>query len=540
MVSVDTDEDIDYDDDFEEVSEEEGASRTLRGTQKLKLAAATVESAAAMPCGEPRPDSKDAPPQTPLQGEKRSGRRRPQDVASPDAARPLVSDGVYGAVPLSAPTATPTSGDRIVRGRVSVTPRQDADSRPGTGGSSHSRAGSAAGNAASKPSWLQFDSNVRRQPAAETAQQHAGDLRRSSLGDTPALGGTPPLGGSAISGERRRPQRSANCADVFGSEDQSGTADADRKVKRMQQTIDRLTQRVKEVELFSAEDDGIPTFRLDEVELGDQIAQGGFASVHHAKWRCTLCAIKKIFDPVITDELKADFENEVRMLRRLRHPNVVTLMAVCRVPPALSFLTEYVEGGSLFETLHVRGGKGAASSVCGPRDGGTLPHILRQTASALAYMHATEIVHRDVKSNNVLLCDNGPRPRAKLCDFGLARLKSELCTGVMQWAGTAPYMASELFEKRRYTEAVDVFAFGVMVWEAAAGDIPHANLEAVDIAERVRSKEYVGLAVPRSWPAPLRELLRATLGAKQEERPSMPEVIDQLQRTRDFPNPLEA
>jgi len=306
----------------------------------------------------------------------------------------------------------------------------------------------------------------------------------------------------------------------------------------MQQTIDRLTQRLKEAETFSAEDDGLPTFNLDEVELGEQIAQGGFASVHHASWRSTPCAIKKIFDPVITEELKADFENEVRMLRRLRHPNVVTLMAVCRVPPALSFLTELIEGGSLFETLHGPGGCGGGSSSSS-RNGSTLAHVLQQAASALAYMHATEIVHRDVKSHNVLLFDGGMRPLAKLCDFGLARLKSELCTGIMQWAGTAPYMAPELFEKRRYTEAVDTYAFGVLLWEAAAGDIPHANLEAVDIAERVRTKEYAGLPVARSWPHPLRELLRATLGVKMEDRPAMAEVAAQIRRIRDFPNPLE-
>merc|ERR1719216_421286 len=103
--------------------------------------------------------------------------------------------------------------------------------------------------------------------------------------------------------------------------------------------------------MYSAQDDGLPKFVLDEVDLGCQVAQGGFSSVHHATWHSTPCAIKKIFDPVITEELRSEFENEVRMLRRLRHPNVVTLMAVCRKPPALSFLTEFVGGGTLFDLL---------------------------------------------------------------------------------------------------------------------------------------------------------------------------------------------
>merc|ERR1719161_1488576 len=101
------------------------------------------------------------------------------------------------------------------------------------------------------------------------------------------------------------------------------------------------------------------------------------------------------------------------------------------------------------------------------------------------------VTHRDIKSQNVLLSGANP-PDAKLCDFGLARMRSELCTGTMQWAGTAAYMAPELFAKRRYTEAVDVFAFGVVVWEAAAGEIPHANLEAEDIYRRVKQADGAG------------------------------------------------
>merc|ERR1740123_1853675 len=93
--------------------------------------------------------------------------------------------------------------------------------------------------------------------------------------------------------------------------------------------------------------------------------------------------------------------------------------------------------------------------------------MIYQAAGALAYMHSLDVVHRDIKSQNVLLTE-GTRPIAKLCDFGLARMRSELCTGTMQWAGTACYMAPELFAKRRYSEMVDVFAFGTMIWEAGA------------------------------------------------------------------------
>jgi sterile alpha motif and leucine zipper-containing kinase AZK len=220
--------------------------------------------------------------------------------------------------------------------------------------------------------------------------------------------------------------------------------------------------------------------------------------------------LKKIFDPVITEELRAEFENEVRMLRKLRHPHVVTLMAVCRKPPALSILTEFVAGGSLFELLHGPPAPAHRRHVIPECELPVLFPFMREMAAALNYMHAMLVVHRDVKSQNVLLTE-GRRPIAKLCDFGLARMKSELCTGTMQWAGTPTYMAPELFEKKRYTETVDVFAFGVMLWEVASLEIPHANLDPEDIAHRIRQKDGAGLPVKHDWPKPLKALLKTSM-----------------------------
>merc|ERR1719482_786448 len=321
----------------------------------------------------------------------------------------------------------------------------------------------------------------------------------------------------------------------FDSDARLGTADDDRKVKRLQQEIQRLTARLKEAELYSAQDEGLPVFNLDEVKMGKQISQGGFSVVLEATWRSTPCAVKKIFDPVITEELRAEFENEVKMLRRLRHPNVIIIMAVCRVPPALSILTEFVGGGSLFELLHGPPQAKRRNSIdCEPA---SLLPVMQQSSAALAYLHAMLVVHRDVKSHNVLLTP-GLYPVAKLCDFGLARTKSELCTGTMQWAGTACYMAPELFAKRKYTEAVDVFAFGVMLWEAMSTEIPHANLEAADIAHRVQHKDGAGLPFTHGWPKSLKALLRTSLAVQAEDRPPMVSVSEQLQQIiLEFPSP---
>jgi len=415
------------------------------------------------------------------------------------------------------------AGRRPVRAKVSVAGRPDqapdhhrSDSipRPGTGDSGGRHL--AAAQRDSKPIWLQGGS------ASDGS-------RRNVAGDTLGTNHIPRAASRDLA--LPRSQTSSNTrnqgidVDVFGVDaSRAGTADGGdaRKVKRLQQEVQRLSARLKEAELVSPQEDGLPTFTLEDIELGYQIGQGGFSSVHHAVWHCTPVSVKKIFDPVITDELRGEFENEVRMLRRLRHPNIITLMAVCRVPPALSILTEFMDGGSLFELLH--GAPKSKSPNTPECELATLLPIMHQSAVALAHMHAMCIVHRDVKSHNVLLTA-GKQPLVKLCDFGLARMKSELCTGSMQWAGTAAYMAPELFAKKRYTETVDVFAFGVMLWEVLSMEIPHANMDPADIARRVQHKDVAGLAIAHGWPKALKALIRACLAVNAESRPVMDAIV---------------
>lgn len=417
-------------------------------------------------------------------------------------------------------TNTAGNGRRPVRGKVSVGGDVESSAcRPGTGDST-------SRSSAAKPIWMQFEEKPMTRGSVGGPRSVSGD--RGGL-NPPASASGAPVPSASGRGLGRPPMDPD-----FDAEARAGTAGGDRQVQRLQQEIKRLTGRLKEAELFSAQDEGLPVFTLEEVEIGHQVGQGGFCTVHHAMWRSTPCALKKIFDPVLTDDLRSEFENEVRMLRRIRHPNVITVMAVCRVPPALSILTEFVAGGSFFELLHGPPHTKRRDISLEPED--LLP-VMQQISAALAYLHAMLVVHRDVKSHNVILTKGG-LPIAKLCDFGLARTKSELCTGTMQWAGTACYMAPELFAKRKYTEAVDIFAYGVMLWEAMSTEIPHANLEAADIAHKVQSKDGAGLPVIHAWPKSLKALIKTTMAVQAEDRPSMISVGQQLQRVLlEFPPP---
>mmetsp|Transcript_6662 Transcript_6662/g.10682 ORF Transcript_6662/g.10682 Transcript_6662/m.10682 type:complete len:549 (+) Transcript_6662:180-1826(+) len=535
-----TDEDIDYGSDFEEASDDDGHKspfgETTRSTSR-KLKSSSSKEQISSKEQKTSSSKEQIPPIAPAPLErapssehngvrqtgvaefnssgnvgKRAGRRSGYDDPSGKPPSFGTSETKFER---SVSNGSTLGSGRLVRGKVSVGNEGDG-TRPGTGESS-SKAGP------SRPMWLQHDDNaqshVPRHNLSNSGRDFSADRARVASGSSDRHKKSDVDTG----GRGRIPVDMENDVDA-----RAGTADGDqRKIKRLQQEIQRLTQRLKDSDLYSAQDDGLPVFTLDEVEVGSQIAQGGFSTVHHARWKGTPCALKKIFNPVITLELRSEFENEVKMLRRLRHPNIITLMAVCRQPPALSILTECIGGGSLFELLHGPPHSKAAGSLdCELAT--TLPFML-QSSSTLAYLHAMLVVHRDIKSHNVLLTRERPST-AKLCDFGLSRSKADLQTGTMQYAGTPCYMAPELFAQRKYTEAVDVFAFGVMLWETLSTEIPHANIEPSDIAHKVQTKDYAGLNVAHSWPKVAKNLLRALLAVQPDDRPAMTAVTEQVRQ----------
>jgi len=267
-----------------------------------------------------------------------------------------------------------------------------------------------------------------------------------------------------------------------------------------------------------------PHVELSEIQEGELLSNsGGFSLIYHGTWHGTPVAIKKLFDSSNSPENIAEFDNEVEKLGKLRHPNILSLLAVHKKPPAFTIIMEVVQGGSLYHLLHNQN-----AFHIGP--GFTLPAPIRELLSisesialALSFMHARNIAHRDVKPHNVLL---SPHLEVKLCDFGLARMKSELMTGAMQFAGTPQYMAPELLRLQKYTEKVDVFAFGTLLWECMAGDIPFANLEVPEIRELCYSGKM--LAMPVEAPSAIQAIIKSCWIVDYGKRASMADVLAQL------------
>uniref|UniRef100_A0A0D9VDX1 non-specific serine/threonine protein kinase n=1 Tax=Leersia perrieri TaxID=77586 RepID=A0A0D9VDX1_9ORYZ len=205
-------------------------------------------------------------------------------------------------------------------------------------------------------------------------------------------------------------------------------------------------------------------------------------------------AVKKIWNMQNHDnKLEKDFLAEVQILGEIRHTNIVKLLCCISSSEAKLLVYEYMENGSLYQWLHQR--ERIAAST--PLDWPTRLQIAIDSARGLCYMHhdcSPAIVHRDVKSANILLDSNF---RAKMADFGLAKILlragDESFSAI---AGTFGYMAPEYGHWLKVNEKIDVYSFGVVLLELITGRVANDGGEYYNLAQWAwRQYQVYGLSV---------------------------------------------
>ncbi|KAI3928325.1 hypothetical protein MKW98_023926 [Papaver atlanticum] len=190
----------------------------------------------------------------------------------------------------------------------------------------------------------------------------------------------------------------------------------------------------------------------DDFSMANKIGQGGFGAVYYAELRGEKAAIKKM-----DMQASKEFHAELKVLTRVHHLNLVRLIGYC-VEGSLFLVYEFIDSGNLSE--HLRG------TDKEPLPWSTRLHIALDSARGLEYIHEHTVpvyIHRDIKSANILVDKNF---RGKVADFGLAKL-TEVGGGSLQTrvAGTFGYMSPEYAQWGDITPKVDVYAFGVVLYE---------------------------------------------------------------------------
>ncbi|KAJ4766913.1 Calmodulin-binding receptor-like cytoplasmic kinase 2 [Rhynchospora pubera] len=200
----------------------------------------------------------------------------------------------------------------------------------------------------------------------------------------------------------------------------------------------------------------------------NQIGQGGFGTVYKGRFRDgSLIAIKRAKKIMYDNQLSAEFRSEIETLSKIEHFNLVRFLGYLEHEDERLIMVEYVNNGSLRE--HLDGIRGDVLELL-PR-----LNIATDIAHAVAYLHEYAdhpIIHRDIKSSNILLTDTF---RAKVADFGFARLAPDNpdATHVStQVKGTAGYVDPEYIRTYQLTEKSDVYSFGVLLVELVTGRRP--------------------------------------------------------------------
>ncbi|XP_058747330.1 uncharacterized protein LOC131620314 [Vicia villosa] len=221
----------------------------------------------------------------------------------------------------------------------------------------------------------------------------------------------------------------------------------------------------------------VQVIKNEDLEELKELGSGTFGTVYHGKWRGTDVAIKRIKKSCFTgrsseqERLTTEFWQEADILSKLHHPNVVAFYGVVQDGPGgtMATVTEFMVDGSLRHVLlrkdrHLDRRKRLI--------------IAMDAAFGMEYLHSKNIVHFDLKCDNLLVNLKDPlRPICKVGDFGLSKIKrNTLVTGGVR--GTLPWMAPELLNgsSSKVSEKVDVFSFGIVLWEILTGEEPYANM----------------------------------------------------------------
>uniref|UniRef100_A0A6B2LCX5 Protein kinase domain-containing protein n=1 Tax=Arcella intermedia TaxID=1963864 RepID=A0A6B2LCX5_9EUKA len=196
--------------------------------------------------------------------------------------------------------------------------------------------------------------------------------------------------------------------------------------------------------------------------IGPELGRGVFGQVFKGTLRGSVVAVKQL-----KDKLKdlTQFETEITIMTKIRHPNVVLFMGASFDPPLI--VTEYLEGGDLHETITSYHAKLENRDLIPMADAVKLAVGI---AKGMSWLHQSipPIIHKDLKPKNVMIDSHGT---PKIIDFGLSEIQTQREIEKKKIAGSASWMAPEMLKGDVYTEKLDVYAFGIMIWQLFTGSI---------------------------------------------------------------------
>ncbi|KAJ8768374.1 hypothetical protein K2173_021527 [Erythroxylum novogranatense] len=282
---------------------------------------------------------------------------------------------------------------------------------------------------------------------------------------------------------------------------------------------------------------------LAKLDIKYEIARGTYGTVHKGVYGNLDVAVKLLdwgedgyANADETAALRASFQQEVSVWHKLDHPNVTKFIGASIGTSNLKFpsknpsdssnsfpsraccvVVEYLAGGTLKQYLIRNSRKKLPFRV--------VIQLALDLSRGISYLHSQKIVHRDVKSENMLL---DGRRTLKIADFGVARVEAQNPCDMTGETGTLGYMAPEVLEGKPYDRRCDVYSFGICLWEIYCCDMPYPNLSFAGVTSAV-VRQNLRPEIPKCCPSSLANIMRKCWDANAEKRPEMAEVVNMLE-----------
>ncbi|KAL3813786.1 hypothetical protein ACJIZ3_015054 [Penstemon smallii] len=270
------------------------------------------------------------------------------------------------------------------------------------------------------------------------------------------------------------------------------------------------------------------------------IARGTFGTVHRGIYDGQDVAVKLLNwgeeghrTQAELASLRAAFAQEVAVWHKLDHPNVTKFIGATMGATELNIQTdnghfgipqniccvvvEYLPGGALKNFLIKNRRRKLAFKV--------VIQLALDMARGLSYLHSKKIVHRDVKTENMLLDKSRT---VKIADFGVARVEASNPNDMTGETGTLGYMAPEVLNGNPYNRKCDVYSFGICLWEIYCCDMPYPDLSFSEVTAAV-VRQNLRPEIPRCCPSSISNVMKRCWDANSDKRPEMDEVVSLLE-----------
>jgi serine/threonine protein kinase len=252
-----------------------------------------------------------------------------------------------------------------------------------------------------------------------------------------------------------------------------------------------------------------------ELEFTHSLGGGALGAIHRGLWQDQEVIIKGVDFDLESDQNYQILLNEAQILNGLRHPKVVGLYGVCIEPKRLCLVMEYLNNGTLSETLVKNSLKTDQKQ-----------NIALDIAKGLAYLHSRQVLHRNLTSKHVLLDSNY---QAKLSSFGFAKTKMHSIKNSGRRSTNLGFRAPECFKRGgEHTEASDVYSFGMILYELLTDKRPFAEYDGQDFALAQAVQAGKRPEIPKTVPKSYADLIESCWQQDGKKRPSIKEILSCL------------